>query len=90
MFIDVTRYGGVRVLRVAVAAIAYLDSCEGGTALHLVGGETLRVAELPGQLEARVDATIALSPIAATAPATAAEGDPAKLADKRRNTGRSR
>jgi hypothetical protein len=64
MFIDVTRFGGMRVMRLAVPAIAYLDAVEGGTAVHLIGGETVRVNEDPEQIEARVDATIALSPIA--------------------------
>ncbi|WP_174296528.1 hypothetical protein [Sphingomonas bacterium] len=53
MFIDVTRYGGGRVLRVAVAAIAYLDACEGGSSLHLVGAEILRVTETPAEIEER-------------------------------------
>lgn len=52
MFIDLTRHGGDRALRVASAAIAYLDVCEGGTAVHLIGGETLRVHEDIAQIEA--------------------------------------
>lgn len=63
MFIDVTRHGGARVLRLAIAAIAYLDGVEGGCAVHLVGGETLRINEDPEQLERRVDAAIALAPV---------------------------
>jgi len=64
MFIDVTRYGGMRLLRLQVSAIAYLDAVEGGTAVHLVGGETLRVNEDPQQVEDRVDATMSLSIVA--------------------------
>jgi hypothetical protein len=64
MFIDVTRYGGMRILRLQVAAIAYLDECEGGAAIRLIGGETLRVNEDPQQIEARVDATMSLSIVA--------------------------
>jgi hypothetical protein len=56
MFIDVTRYGGTRQLRLAVAAIAYLDQVEGGCAVHLIGGESLRVCEDPADIEARVEA----------------------------------
>lgn len=56
MFVDVTRYGGMRVTRLAVAAIAYLDACEGGTSIHLLGGETLRVNEDPAEIEARSSA----------------------------------
>lgn len=52
MFINLTRHGGDRALRVAGAAIAYLDVCEGGTAVHLIGGETLRVHEDIAQIEA--------------------------------------
>ncbi|WP_260927382.1 hypothetical protein [Novosphingobium sp. 9] len=53
MFIDVTRYGGMRLLRVAIAAIAYIDQVEGGSALHLIGGETIRVNETPADIEER-------------------------------------
>lgn len=53
MFIDVTRYGGLRLLRVSVRAIAYLDAVDGGAAVHLIGGETLRVNEDPAELELR-------------------------------------
>lgn len=55
MFVDVTRYGGLRVLRLAVIAIAYLDACEGGTSIHLLGGETLRVNENPSEIEGRCE-----------------------------------
>lgn len=64
MFIDLTRYGGVRALRVAVAAIAYIDAVEFGAAVHLIGAETLRVNEDPAQIEERIDAAIALTPLA--------------------------
>jgi hypothetical protein len=53
MFIDVTRYGGLRVIRLAVSAVAYLDSVEDGTSIHLLGGETLRVNEDPSEIELR-------------------------------------
>lgn len=53
MFIDVTRYGGLRILRLAVAAIAYIDTVDGGAAVHLIGGETLRVNEDPAEVELR-------------------------------------
>lgn len=52
-FIDVTRYGGVKTLRLSVAAIAYVDACEGGSAIRLIGGETLRVNEDCATVEAR-------------------------------------
>lgn len=64
MFIDVTRYGGMRILRVAAAAVAFLDAIDGGTALHLIGGETLRVNEDPLEIEARVVAALAPPPAA--------------------------
>jgi hypothetical protein len=75
MFIDVTRYGGLRVMRLAVAAVAYLDACEGGTAIHLLGGETLRVNEDPESIELRC--LIALEPAAAPTPEPAMEAPPA-------------
>lgn len=53
MFIDATRYGGLRILRLAVAAIAYIDAVDGGAAIHLIGGETLRVNEDPAEIELR-------------------------------------
>lgn len=43
--IEVTRHGGLKRLRLSVAAIAYFDDCEGGTAIRLIGGESLRVNE---------------------------------------------
>lgn len=58
MFIDVVRYGGDRVLRLNIGAIAYIDATEGGSSIHLIGGETLRVGQDPDQLEARVDAML--------------------------------
>ncbi|WP_157218680.1 hypothetical protein [Flavisphingomonas formosensis] len=68
MFIDVTRYGGMRTLRLAVAAIAYLDAVEGGSSVHLIGSERLRVNESPDEIEALIAAaapkTQALEPIA--------------------------
>ncbi len=53
MFIDCTRFLSERTLRLAVAAIAYLDAVEGGCAIHLIGGETLRVSETAAEIEAR-------------------------------------
>lgn len=53
-FVDVTRHGGMRILRLASTAVAYLDECEGGTSVHLVGGETLRVNEDPDEIERRL------------------------------------
>lgn len=53
MFIDLTRYGGLRTMRVAVAAIAYLDQVQDGAAVHLIGGETVRVNEDPVEVELR-------------------------------------
>lgn len=67
MFIDVTRAGSPRRLRLAVPAIAYLDETPAGAVVHLVGGEILTVGQTPAEIEARVDATIALSPIAVAA-----------------------
>lgn len=89
MFIDVTRYGGLRLLRLAVPAIAYLDAVEGGTAVHLIGGETLRVNEDPDALERRVDATLALSSSAIApppAPTPAPESPVAKPQTGRKRT----
>jgi len=53
MFIDVTRPGG-RPLRLAIAAIGYLDECEGGGAIRLIGGESLRVEQAPSEIEQRI------------------------------------
>ena len=53
MFIDLTRYGGLRTMRVAVSAIAYLDQVQDGAAVHLIGGETVRVNEDPVEVELR-------------------------------------
>jgi hypothetical protein len=64
MFIDVTRVGGARALRLAVAAIAYLDEAPGGSAVRLIGGESLHIVEAPAVIERRVDAAIVLAPIA--------------------------
>lgn len=50
-FIHVTRYGGVKVIPLSVAAIAYVDGCEGGAAIRLIGGESLRVNEDPATIE---------------------------------------
>jgi len=72
MFIDVTRYGGIRLMRLAVGAIAYLDACEGGTSIHILGGETLRVNEDPETIELRcmcADDESAASPAPPPAPA---------------------
>ena len=56
MFIDVTRFGGTRVLRLAVAAIGYLDEAPEGGVIRLIGGETLRVNETPAEIEGRINA----------------------------------
>lgn len=52
MFIDLTRYGGART-RLAVAAIAYLNEIPDGCAIHLIGGETIRINEDPEEVELR-------------------------------------
>jgi len=78
MFIDVTRYGGLRLLRVSVRAIAYLDEVDGGAAVHLIGGETLRVNEDPAELELRcMIATEEAAPAADTAAIIAPDASPA-------------
>ena len=70
MFIDVTRYGGMRIQRLAIAAIAYLDAVEGGCAIHLLGGETMRVNEDPAEIEARAIAlNVVVEPQAGAEPA---------------------
>lgn len=57
MFITVTHFGSGRPLRVAIAAIAYLDiGPEDSSALRLIGGETLRVIETPAEIEAACSA----------------------------------
>lgn len=56
MFIDVTRYGAARTLRLAIAAVAYLDEAHDSGVVHLLGGEALRVQELPTEIEARIAA----------------------------------
>lgn len=53
MFIDVTRHGGERALRLAVAAIAFLDEAPGGTAIRLIGGDSLHVVDTPAEIETR-------------------------------------
>ncbi|MGY2732381.1 hypothetical protein [Sphingomonas sp. UYP23] len=53
MFIDVTRHGGERALRLAVAAIALLDEAPGGTAIRLIGGDSLHVVDTPAEIETR-------------------------------------
>jgi len=53
MFIDVTRHGGLKVLRLSVSAIAYLSDLSDGCAIHLIGGETVRVNEDLAVIEAR-------------------------------------
>lgn len=70
MFIDVTRYGGVRIQRLAITAIAYLDAVESGCAIHLIGGETLRVNEGPDEVETRCRSG---APAEAPAPLAAAQ-----------------
>ena len=54
MFIDVTHGGDGRILRLSTSAIAYLDQAETGTRVRLIGGENLRIAESPAELEARI------------------------------------
>lgn len=56
MFIDVTHGGDGRILRLSTSAIAYLDQAETGTRVRLIGGENLRIAESPAELEARIEA----------------------------------
>lgn len=56
MFFDVTRAGTDRPLRIAVAAIAYLDTLPAGCVLHLVGGQGLHVAETATEVEERATA----------------------------------
>lgn len=51
MFITVTRPGVDRPLRLAAAAIAYMDEITDGAALHLVGGQSLRVEQSPAEIE---------------------------------------
>lgn len=53
MFIDVTRPGG-RALRLAIAAIGYLDLCDDGGVVRLIGGESLRVEQTPEEVESRI------------------------------------
>lgn len=52
MFIDVTRTGTTRRLRLASAAIAYLDERADTTLIKLIGGETLQVQESVAEIEA--------------------------------------
>ena len=66
MFIDVTRPGSPRKLRLAPSAIAYLDTFGDGTAIYLVGGEMLRVVETRAEIEASCAAS---SPQSAIDPA---------------------
>ncbi|HEX7853865.1 MAG TPA: hypothetical protein VF503_09235 [Sphingobium sp.] len=74
MFIDVTRHGGMRIQRLAVAAIGYLDATDGGTAVHLIGGETLRVNEDPDEIELRCMASLEVG----SAPSPAPPAPPAR------------
>lgn len=53
MFIDVTRHGGGRALRVAIAAIAYVDGLDDGASLHLTGGQRLHIDETAEEIERR-------------------------------------
>lgn len=53
MFIDLTRIGGMHVIRVRAEAIAYLDAAASGCNVKLVSGETLRVSESPAEIEVR-------------------------------------
>jgi uncharacterized protein YlzI (FlbEa/FlbD family) len=53
MFFDVTRMGGRRTLRLRAEAIAWLEENEGVTAIHLIGGETIRVNEDRDEIERR-------------------------------------
>lgn len=68
MFIDVTRHGGLKVLRLAVSAIAYLSDLSDGCAIHLIGGETVRVNEDLAVIEAQcMAATADVAPTPAVA-----------------------
>lgn len=55
MFIDLTRLGGLRVIRVRAEAIAYLDEAGSGCNVKLIGGETLRVNENVAEVERLMD-----------------------------------
>ncbi len=59
MFIDVTRHGGLKVLRLSVSAIAYLSDLSDGCAIHLIGGETVRVNEDLAVIESRCTTPVA-------------------------------
>lgn len=56
MFITITRLGGGRSLRVAIAAIAYVDEAAEGAIVKLIGGEGLRAHETREEIEAMLDA----------------------------------
>jgi hypothetical protein len=43
-------------LRLSTSAIAYLDHAEDGARVRLIGGESLRVAESPAEIEASIEA----------------------------------
>ncbi|RUN77321.1 hypothetical protein EJC47_07525 [Sphingomonas sp. TF3] len=45
-------------MRLSTSAIAYLDHAEDGARVRLIGGESLRVAESPAEIEARADAQL--------------------------------
>jgi hypothetical protein len=83
MFIDVTRHGGVVLLRVAAAAIAYLSETPTGCAIHLIGGETIRANEGRDEIEARVDALTTMSAITEVMIEPPVTGPAAVLLEKR-------
>jgi hypothetical protein len=56
MHIMITRLGGGRTLRVATAAIAYVDEAAEGSVVKLIGGEGIRAHESCGEIEALIDA----------------------------------
>lgn len=89
MFIDVTRSGTGRVLRVSAVAIAFMDEAAAGAMLHLTGGHSLIVSEDRATIESRAQAALAgiesraqaalAGPppaVATTGPAAAAAADP--------------
>ena len=64
MFINVTRFGASKPLRLAIAAIAYVDDGPSSTAvIKLIGGEGLRTQED----RVAIEELIASSTFAATA-----------------------
>lgn len=58
MFIHVTRHGSERVLRLTIAAIAYVEDVSDGSVIRLIGGEGLRVTESVSTIETARDAVV--------------------------------